>query len=107
MIVALSLVASFSRTFSCFSVLINHFLGASVRSILDTFDNPQVALGPIPQNGECRLVLRTIVCSDCFGEALKLNHNGPLFDAVLIRLRGDTASEEAPARSEDSTLQCI
>jgi hypothetical protein len=47
--------------------------------------DPQVALSPIPQNGERRLVLWTIVCSDCLGEALKLNHNSPLFDAVLIR----------------------
>jgi hypothetical protein len=42
------------------------------------------------------------VCRDCFGEGFKLNHNSPLFDAVLIRLGGDTASEEAPASSEDS-----
>ena len=37
----------------------------------------------IPQNGERGLVLRTIVYSDRFGEALKLNHNSPLFYAVL------------------------
>ena len=55
-----------------------------------------------PQHGERRLVLRTIVHSDCFGEALKLNHNRPLFDAVLIRFGRDIASEEAPASSEDS-----
>jgi hypothetical protein len=42
------------------------------------------------------------VCSVCLGEALKLNHNGALFDAVLIRLGGDTASDKAPASSEDS-----
>jgi hypothetical protein len=71
-------------------------------SLVDAFDDPQVALSPIPQNGECRLVLRAIVYSDCFGEALKLNHNSPLFDAMLIRFSGGTASEEAPARSEDS-----
>jgi hypothetical protein len=54
-----------------------------LRSILDTFDDPQVAFGPIPQSGECRLVRRTIVCSDCLSEAVKFNHDGALFDAVL------------------------
>src|SRR5437588_2904484 len=73
-----------------------------LRSTVDAFDDPQVALGCIPQSGECRLIRRTIVCSDCLCEALKLNHYGALFDAVLIRLGGDTPGEEAPASSEDS-----
>src|SRR5262249_661446 len=73
-----------------------------LRSTVDAFDNPQVALGPIPQSGECRLIRRTIVCSDCLSEAVKFNHYGALFDSWLVRLGGDTAGKEAPASGEDS-----
>ena len=69
---------------------------------VDTFDDPEVTLGRIPQNGECRLIRWTIVCSDCLSEALKFNYYGVLFDAVFIRLGRDTAGEEAPASSEHS-----
>ena len=59
---------------------------------------------PFPRTASAAWYSGLSCASDCLGEALKLNHNGPLFDAVLICLFGDTASEEAPARSEDSTL---
>jgi hypothetical protein len=42
------------------------------------------------------------VCSDGLSEALKFNHYGALFDAVLVRFGGDIAGEEAPASGEDS-----
>src|SRR5438128_292742 len=77
------------------------FAGHS-RSTVDAFDDPQIALGRIPQNVECRLIRRTIVCSDCLSEALKFNYYGALFNAVLVRLGGDTTREETIASSEDS-----
>ena len=42
------------------------------------------------------------MCSDCLSEAVKFNHDGALFNAVLVRLGWDTAREEAPASGEES-----
>jgi len=63
---------------------------------VDTFDDPEITLGRFPQNGECLLIRWTIVCSDCLSEAVKFNHYGAFFDAVLVRFGGDTARQEAP-----------
>jgi hypothetical protein len=71
-------------------------------STVDAFDDPQVALRSVAQSGECRLIRRTIVCGDSLSQAIKFNHYGAFFDAVLVRFGGDTAREEAPASSEDS-----
>jgi hypothetical protein len=66
-------------------------------STVDAFDDPQVALRSVAQSGECRLIRRTIVCGDSLSQAIKFNHYGAFFDAVLVRFGGDTAREEAPA----------
>ena len=65
---------------------------------VDTFDDPEITLGRFPQNGECLLIRWTIVCSDCLSEAVKFNHYGAFFDAVLVRLGGmPRVRKRAPA----------
>ena len=71
------------------------------RSVVNTFDDAQVALRRVAQSTQSGLVAWAVVGSDRLGEAVKFDQYGTLLDAALICLSGDTASEKAPTTRKD------
>ena len=66
-------------------------------SVYDAFDDPDVALGPVAERGQRRLVGLAVVGGDRLLGAVPLDQRHALVHALLVDRRGHAARDERPA----------
>jgi hypothetical protein len=72
-----------------------------VRSVVDAFDDANVALRSIAQDSECGLVAGAVVGGNRLGEAVELDQYGALINPDLISFGNTAAGEVATATDEN------